>query len=76
MSARLRWGAPLRADVPTPPLRLWAELRALGAALASPQSVVQEVEAMAALWAEARRVEAQDPARAEALRREAATRCR
>jgi hypothetical protein len=51
-------------------------LRALGAALASPQSVVREVEAMAALWAEARRVEAHDPARAEALRREAATHCR
>jgi hypothetical protein len=78
MSARLRshWGAPAHAGEPTPSHRLWSELRALGAALASPQSVVREVEAMASLWAEARRVEAHDPARAEALRREAATHCR
>lgn len=78
MSARVqaRWDAsPKLPAGPTLARVLRAEARALLAALAAPQALVSEVQAMGALLAEARRIETRDPARAEALRQEASRRC-
>lgn len=77
MSARVQasWGAPSQQRSRTLAQALGAEARALLAALAAPQALVGEVQAMGELLAEAQRVEAHDPARAEALRQEASRRC-
>jgi len=77
MSARVqaRWDAPKLPCSPTVAQVLRAEAKALVVALASPQALVGEVEAMGALLTEARRVEARDPSRAEALRQQASRRC-
>ncbi|HEY6134639.1 MAG TPA: hypothetical protein VIW70_11725 [Rubrivivax sp.] len=54
---------------------LAAEASALGEALLNPGKLVAEVEQIRSLQVEANRVEARNPARAEALRRRASRIC-
>lgn len=51
--------------------KLIAEVRALIGALAAPNRLIEQVQAMGRLLAEAQRIDARDPARAQDLRRQA-----
>ncbi len=51
--------------------RIAAELYQLSCALFAPGKIIAEVQQMQALWAEADRVQAHNPARARELRRQA-----